>query len=60
MATITLVAISLKIVISICHRCISPFCLTVKDFRRSTASIHITKDIDKMARMGDIATAASG
>jgi hypothetical protein len=43
----------------ICHFYLSLFCLEVKNFHRSTDGIHITKDIGKMARMGDIAPAAS-
>ena len=42
-----------------CHFYLSPFSLKVKNFHRPTGCIHITKDIDKMARMGDIASAAS-
>jgi len=42
-----------------CHFYLSPFGLKVKNFHRPTGCIHITKDIDKMARMGDIASAAS-
>jgi hypothetical protein len=42
-----------------CHFYLSPFALKVKNFHRPTGCIHITKDIDKMARMGDIASAAS-
>jgi hypothetical protein len=42
-----------------CHFYLSPFGLEVKNFHRPTGCIHITKDIDKMARMGDIASAAS-
>jgi hypothetical protein len=42
-----------------CHFYLSLFCLKVKNFHRSTGCVHITKDIDKMARMGDIAHAAS-
>jgi hypothetical protein len=42
-----------------CHFYLSPFSLKVKNFHRPTGRIHITKDIDKMARMGDIASAAS-
>jgi hypothetical protein len=38
---------------------LSPFGLKVKNFHRPTGCIHITKDIGKMARMGDIASAAS-
>jgi hypothetical protein len=41
--------------IPICHT----FGLKVKNFHRPTGCIHITKGIDKMARMGDIASAAS-
>ena len=41
------------------HFYLSLFGLKVKNFRRPTGCIHITKDIDKMARMGDIASAAS-
>jgi len=43
----------------ICHFYLSLFCFEVKNFHRSTGGIHITKDIGKMARMGDIAHAAS-
>jgi hypothetical protein len=42
-----------------CHFYLSPFGLKVKNFHRPTGCIDITKDIDKMARMGDIASAAS-
>jgi hypothetical protein len=42
-----------------CHFYLAPFGLKVKNFHRPTGCIHITKDIDKMARMGDIASAAS-
>jgi hypothetical protein len=42
-----------------CHFYLSPFGLKVKNFHRPAGCIHITKDIDKMARMGDIASAAS-
>lgn len=42
-----------------CHFYLSLFGLKVKNFHRPTGCIHMTKDIDKMARMGDIASAAS-
>jgi hypothetical protein len=42
-----------------CHSYLSSFGLKVKNFHRPTGCIHITKGIDKMARMGDIASAAS-
>jgi hypothetical protein len=41
------------------HFYLSLFGLKVKNFHRPTGCIHIAKDIDKMARMGDIASAAS-
>ena len=42
-----------------CDFYLSLFGLKVKNFHRPTSCIDITKDIDKMARMGDIASAAS-